>query len=199
MTEVKQKLQNHATIPDNPFKDERINWLRKKVETTLEVEYEQSKQTPTILQPSSASPTDIPESPEFFSDCLLRNSKENLQKLMDFLEDTDHGAAVLFWAQKQVLYHERVIQVQVPNEELVVVEKPEETPNIEIADVGSESITQNPPSTTIPETETIVYETIILKMAIGIMPEDLVDTNAIFFLKNHPGPIPVPGSNSIVY
>jgi hypothetical protein len=199
MTEVKQKPRNHAAIPDNPFKDDRINWLRMKVESTLELEFEQSKQPPSIVQPSSASAADIPALPEFFSDCLMRNDKENLQKLMDFLEDMDHGAAILFWAQKQVFTHEKVRQIEVPREEPAGLDQnnaPTSTDTVQ--NTSTEQVVQEVPTEIILETQTIVFETTILKMAFGIMPEDLIDTNAIFFLKNRPGPIPFPGSTSIV-
>jgi hypothetical protein len=83
---------------------------------------------------------------------------------------------VLFWTEKQ--HVEKVVT--------------------KVIDPVSEVVSTDPiePIEVKPQEPTVIqYEQIQLHLAIGIMPEQLVDTNAIFFLKNHKGPIPHPTSS----
>lgn len=41
-----------------------------------------------------------------------------------------------------------------------------------------------------PTSVFVIYETLVLQMAVEIMPENVASSNAIFFLRNIPGPIP---------
>jgi hypothetical protein len=47
---------------------------------------------------------------------------------------------------------------------------------------------------TVKEEKFIIYEIIELRMALEQFPEQLSELNAIYFIKNSPGPVPQPSS-----
>nr|KAJ3423035.1 Dynein heavy chain 10, axonemal [Polyrhizophydium stewartii] len=84
-------------MPADPYTDDRILWIRSKVESGLMVEFDEAKSPPRLV---SGSPAHIPAVQpaaiaDLFRECLERDGRANLQLLADFLEDThgSHGAA----------------------------------------------------------------------------------------------------------
>lgn len=88
----------HAALPTKPYSDERIAWIKRKVENSLATELEHAKEI--LEQLPNYDPN---EKMDLFKDCLTRNNNENLQMLVDFLEDTfKSNTALLFWTEKVV-------------------------------------------------------------------------------------------------
>ncbi|KAI8814786.1 dynein heavy chain and region D6 of dynein motor-domain-containing protein [Cladochytrium replicatum] len=101
------------TLPHDPASyDNRISWIKKKVESGLMVEFDATQNQPTLAEKKRAI-----SGFDMFSECLERNGRENLILLMKFLEGvlmseqsanpTRHTppSALIFWAQP---YMERI-------------------------------------------------------------------------------------------
>ena len=102
MVENSQKKPTHASVPHNPYSDERINWIKSKVETSLQVEFERSIQEPQVIsRPLHVQKVDIPRTKDSFLDCLERENNKNLQLLMNYLQDvgpsSQTSSSLLFW------------------------------------------------------------------------------------------------------
>ncbi|KAJ3321068.1 Dynein heavy chain 10, axonemal [Boothiomyces sp. JEL0866] len=206
----------HATLPTKPYNDERIAWIKRKVENSLATELENAKEIIEQL------PNHIEgEQTDLFKDCLTRNNNENLQILMDFLEDTlKSNTALLFWTEKVITKVELPSQTEsnepvdisptaaeakegaeaaIPsmetveepkdrvtgtNQEITSAEQPQEESNTDEAEniITTESANSDP--------KVMIYETISLSMAVQNIPENVVESNAIFFIKNTQGPVP---------
>jgi hypothetical protein len=198
---------------DSQITDKRVKWIKDIVEKTFEVEYEQSKEVKI----------NGIETTEFFADCLFRNENQNLQKLLNFFDDKDQSSAVLFWTEK-VIQRVKIHSLQqtenlntdpLQEKDQDLLEKAEK--NLEGANNEDSSIQAqqdgfpSDESTKLQKEDNLLgfeavtvesandYEIIQLHLAIGLMPEQLVDTTAIFFLKNNPGPIPQPLSSGICF
>ena len=102
---TKKNSASHAVLPRNPYNDERVTWLRAKVESSLYADFEQSKLPPTVLSRPMDVQAEIPVISDCFLDCLSRDENRNLQLLMDYLQDTGDSAsgnlsALMFWFEK---------------------------------------------------------------------------------------------------
>ncbi|TPX54389.1 hypothetical protein PhCBS80983_g05954 [Powellomyces hirtus] len=84
-------------LPADPRYDDRICWIREKVQSGLMIEFEKAK-TAIPNANSDAAPPTI----DLFWDCLEHSNRENLQSVVDFLEDrtaTGPASALLVWAE----------------------------------------------------------------------------------------------------
>lgn len=115
----KKNSVTHASTR-SPYSDERINWLRSKVESSLYVEFEQSKLPPTVVSRPMGVQVDIPFSPDCFLDCLTRDENRNLQLLMDYLQDTGESnmSGLVFWFES--VSNKLDVKVNLPVEQEVV-------------------------------------------------------------------------------
>ncbi len=119
---VTGQIQTHAPLPHNPYSDERINWIKAKVESCLESEFLQSKQIITVLSRPPQNNDEISGISDPFEECLLRNDRHNLQFLLDYLEDLHHSSssALMFWFENT---HERKEVKIITNSVLVAAEE----------------------------------------------------------------------------
>jgi dynein heavy chain len=80
------KQLKEIPLPLDPTQyDDRITWLRSKLESGLMVEFTTAK--------SSSTNQDI------FTDCLERNDRSNLRGLVDFLDDNTSKTSLIFWVE----------------------------------------------------------------------------------------------------
>jgi dynein heavy chain len=241
----------HAMIPNRPFEDERIKWIKERVEKGLEDEFRHVEEILKTL------PASVTESNNFkanlFEQCLLKNDSTNLQTLYDYLEDAGNSkTAIIFWAEKLVYKLEpsendiASKSAETSNSSDTKLETTQEATPIDSIppesgsqnsqnSVGIQEITpeesdeknntassnnDSGPDISLRESQTKLetgsqidsvsvdqsksgghsFETYELHLATGVMPEGLVDHNAIYFMRIKPGPIPVPsqkGSSNI--
>lgn len=66
--------------PDPSLYDDRITWLRSKLESGLMVEFSTAKN-------------------DIFTDCLERDERRNLRGLIDFLDDNTSKTSLIFWVE----------------------------------------------------------------------------------------------------
>ncbi|KAJ3144485.1 Dynein heavy chain 10, axonemal [Geranomyces variabilis] len=90
-------------LPSDPRHDDRIAWIRDKVQSGLMIEFEKAHTAATTGAEYKAEP-DSPTAAtsDLFWDCLEHSGRENLQAVVDFLEDrTSNGpaSALLVWAE----------------------------------------------------------------------------------------------------
>eukprot|EP00842_Homolaphlyctis_polyrhiza_P003630 jgi/Hompol1/4268/HPOL_001758-RA len=90
-----------AAMPSDPYTDERILWIRSKVESGLMVEFGEAKKPAKIVSGNPAyQHLQPPPVADLFRECLEREDRVNLQSLVNYLEDHEHSAsALLFWTE----------------------------------------------------------------------------------------------------
>ncbi|KAI9009714.1 dynein heavy chain and region D6 of dynein motor-domain-containing protein [Gaertneriomyces semiglobifer] len=191
-----------AAMPADPRADDRICWLRGKVESGLMVEFRQSNGNDSTH-------------PDIFWDCMERDGRRSLQSLVDFLEDNGDGRALLFWAETEVNldaedgHKEDLVETPhlddaAPSETAVSDAGPStdnDPSSLEKAEASSDTLEASgadmaesvEPSGSV-ELQTITRESIKLNMCIRVLPDRLTEMNAVYFLRNKAGPIPYPKS-----
>lgn len=113
-----------SPMPADPRTDDRITWIRTKVESGLMIEFDKAAHLPqhpnridTRESQSTATTGDL------FWDCLERDNRINLQRLMDFLEDNEAdgatASALLVWAER---FMEKIEVIKAPSLESVQVD-----------------------------------------------------------------------------
>ncbi|KAJ3224095.1 Dynein heavy chain 10, axonemal [Clydaea vesicula] len=91
-----ERVQPTATLPSDPSQyDERVNWIKSKLESGLMVEFNNSKS----------------KDEDIFNDCLERDDRNNLRDLYNYLEDFSTKSSVLFWTETVIIETEVQIEV----------------------------------------------------------------------------------------
>ncbi|EGF80533.1 hypothetical protein BATDEDRAFT_25191 [Batrachochytrium dendrobatidis JAM81] len=110
---IPHAVQN-AHLPSDPYTDERILWLRSKVESGLMLEFDEFKNPPKLTSGSQRNKDIYPPCiPDMFKECLERQGRLNLQILLNYLEDTQESGdtALTFWVEIMTM------RVEVPEDE----------------------------------------------------------------------------------
>ncbi|KAI8916282.1 dynein heavy chain and region D6 of dynein motor-domain-containing protein [Gorgonomyces haynaldii] len=198
-----QDKQAKITLPADPKSDDRIQWIRSKVEAGLLLAFQASKEPINILSGTPPPEFKLPETTDLFSECLERQERKNLQLLMEFLEDGPHAqSALLCWIEKET---ERVLiekpkPVEPVQEPVVEPENTTEQPPAEQPPVEGEQVVEQTSEPVVEKVvepdEYLVYEVLRLHMAMEAIPEQLADLNAVYFLRNCSGPIPTSKSEA---
>ncbi|KAJ2996626.1 Dynein heavy chain 10, axonemal [Globomyces sp. JEL0801] len=237
----------HASLPSKPYSDERINWIKTKIEHSFQQDIDESTKPARVISGAEFLTQPLENQVDIFEDFFNRNEKQNLQSLMDFLEDTNHiNSSLIFWIEKKLNDIEIVDPVDTSNTSEpsnivdipVVASEPEPTiidappavtedPKTEPVELPN-NVTEAPPagdsvqdsnlldpmevpedvelpamvapetvevaSIVIKEKSIVTFESFHINMAVGIIPEEVVDCNAVYFIRNLPGPIPIPNS-----
>ncbi|KAI8922931.1 hypothetical protein BC831DRAFT_55725 [Entophlyctis helioformis] len=88
-----------VSLPADPYADDRIAWIRSKVESGLLIEFEDAKKPAKTIAGSVRPNLPPPSIADLFRDCLERDDRANLDAVANFLEDTRHDAALVFWSE----------------------------------------------------------------------------------------------------
>lgn len=202
-SQVPDLVTKHAPVPYNLNSDERIRWIRTRVENSLQVEFEQSQQPPKITFKSHEIEVDLPVVKDAFMECLKREDGVNAQILMDYLEDVQHASsALVYWFEKVPGKLELVIKADsvanlVENKQDLPASTQEGSSSDSLKDSRADGSPTSPNLPILPAKDivaVVTYESVVLHMAVEIMPENLADTNAIYFLRNTSGAVPTPSS-----
>ncbi|KAJ1332384.1 hypothetical protein BSLG_008688 [Batrachochytrium salamandrivorans] len=89
-------------LPANPYTDQRIVWLRSKVESGLMLEFNEFRNSPKLISGKQHHQNIYPPcGSDMFLECLERQDRAGLLLLLSFLEDTTRGSdtAVVFWVE----------------------------------------------------------------------------------------------------
>jgi dynein heavy chain, axonemal len=90
-------------MKESSYADERILWIKSKVESIFSSEIDQNNQEPSIvLSKFGDKKVDIPHVKDLFLDCLERNEEANYRKLLGYLQDPTLASPLLvFWVEKK--------------------------------------------------------------------------------------------------
>ncbi|KAJ3299892.1 Dynein heavy chain 10, axonemal [Borealophlyctis nickersoniae] len=94
-----RKPYSPAPMPANPAMDDRIAWIRSKVESGLMLEFEVATKPVPIPSKTKGGDATADKPKDLFYACLESDGRQGLQDLVDFLEDNTTASALLFWAE----------------------------------------------------------------------------------------------------
>lgn len=190
--------------------DARILWIKQQVESSLENELEGVKTAPTILTRTDVK-FKISTITQPFEECMYSNQQKNLELLNTFLQDNSNSA-LLFWTERVVetIQVENVVSIESVElnsesrllspdannhpkvEDLAHLEKLEHigfSEEIRVQTKVDESQPEPEASKSLVEIVTINYEVTKLRMSCEGIPDNLTETNCVYFLRNKPGPM----------
>lgn len=206
-------------MKENPYGDERINWIKHKVESIFSVEFDQnSQETSIVLSRHNGKRVDLPHVKDVFLDCLERNEFQNYNKLLAYMQDSHASSALVFWFERQqkkldVLVDEGSLESfgddKLESGKSSVVKRTDSYNRKSRAAstyASQASMLSDSAQVAVPEVSVwedpllplppkqvnvqVGYESLVLHMAVEIMPENLAESNAMYMLRNSPGAIP---------
>lgn len=84
---------HNSPMPKNPDQDDRIKWIKDKVESGLMLEFTMAKK---LSEKSNEISSSDKGTTDLWKDCLERDDRKNLQELINFLEPASSAAGAAF-------------------------------------------------------------------------------------------------------
>jgi hypothetical protein len=206
-----------AKPPDmSVLNDSRTRWICSKLNSGLLLDFHGLK--PVLTTSSEPLPPSVvfAASHDLFLECMETN--DNVAILKSFLDDFNLDSALLFWLETKTIKHVipllKIKEVDVELVEVIgeIIEEGTLTAPLQetlITESVDPTLSQTIDNNTqeignitepIEEQENFVfYEVTELHMAYQIFPENLSELNAMYFLKNNPGPVPRPSGTLLFY
>lgn len=192
-----------SSILSSLSSDYRIRWIQQRVETVLQDDFSLLRSSPQVISNPDKVPFEMAGQTESFANCLNEKSKTNLQILSDFLNDSFCSmSALVFFVEKSatsIMIRAPYLESSAPvetsldnNFEMIRVNEPSIITTSSIHEIADSA---HSAETNVKVSE-VVYQQTELRMAVRMMPDYVVGSNVVYFLRNQAGSIPIPISDS---
>ena len=179
-------MNNQKTPKVSIVYDKRIEWIRKKLESSLmtgandaRIKVDEFKKEVLKSSPNFVFSSEIDD--DNFENCLERNTKECFDKLINFLDDQNDAPAVLFWVDTfkqefEILENneqqDKSVEKKISKSELSI-QNSQKSDNIDV----------------LKASKLFHLERYRLNMTLNGLPENIGDVNVVYFLRNMKGKI----------